>query len=160
MADSAYYGRPATAASLPTPGTGVSTTGSEVEGRLFVGGLSWQTTEESLRWHFEQYGQVAAVELMRDRTTGQPRGFGFVVFKNASSVDLVLQTPVHEINHKVSTSKSNARGRAMEHCPPHMANASCQLGCRCETSSSEGCSPPIDSPGSKQSAFKGCFVQQ
>lgn len=31
-------------------------------GKIFVGGLSWQTTEESLRWHFEQYGRVVSVE--------------------------------------------------------------------------------------------------
>jgi RNA recognition motif-containing protein len=38
--------------------------------KIFVGGLSWQTNEESLRWHFEQYGPVISVEVMRDRNTG------------------------------------------------------------------------------------------
>ena len=51
------------------------------QGKIFVGGLSWQTTEESLRWHFEQYGPVVSVEVMRDRVTGDPRGFAFVVFR-------------------------------------------------------------------------------
>jgi RNA-binding protein Musashi len=53
------------------------------------------------------------VELMRDRNTGKPRGFGFVVFKDGSSVDLVLETSVHEINHKVvDVKRAQARGVA------------------------------------------------
>jgi RNA-binding protein Musashi len=110
MADDSYYGRnsanissPQTTSSTaaPTPNSGTRTGNADVESRLFLGGLSWQTTEESLRFHFEQYGQVAAVEIMRDRNTGQPRGFGFVVFADKASVDSVMETPVHEINHKV-----------------------------------------------------------
>jgi RNA recognition motif-containing protein len=38
--------------------------------KLFVGALSWQTTEESLRLHFEKYGPVYSVEVVRDRHTG------------------------------------------------------------------------------------------
>ena len=49
--------------------TGISLQHSDAA-KIFVGGLSWQTTEESLRWHFEQYGTVVSVEVMRDRHTG------------------------------------------------------------------------------------------
>jgi RNA recognition motif-containing protein len=45
---------------------------SDPGGKIFVGGLSWQTTEEALRFHFEQYGPVESVEVMRDRNTGKP----------------------------------------------------------------------------------------
>jgi RNA recognition motif-containing protein len=38
--------------------------------KIFVGALSWQTTEDSLRSHFEKYGPVQSVELVRDRHTG------------------------------------------------------------------------------------------
>lgn len=38
--------------------------------KIFVGALSWQTTEESLRVHFERYGPVQSVEVVRDRHTG------------------------------------------------------------------------------------------
>ena len=69
--------------------------------KIFVGGLSWQTTEESLRYHFEQFGTVVSVEVMRDRVTGDPRGFAFVVFSEESIVDLVMSERKHEINHKV-----------------------------------------------------------
>ena len=64
--------------------------------KIFVGGLSWQTTEETLRYHFEQYGEVVSVEVMRDRQTGDPRGFAFVVFKSDETVDLILKSCPHE----------------------------------------------------------------
>lgn len=81
--------------------------------KIFVGGLSWQTTEESLRYHFEQYGPVVSVEVMRDRNTGDPRGFAFVVFKDIETVDLVMKEARHEINHKiVDVKRAQARGVA------------------------------------------------
>jgi RNA-binding protein Musashi len=45
-----------------------------------MGGLSWQTSEESLHYHFEQYGPVVLVEGMRDWNMGDFCGFTFVVF--------------------------------------------------------------------------------
>lgn len=81
--------------------------------KIFVGGLSWQTTEESLRYHFEQYGTVVSVEVMRDRVTGDPRGFAFVVFRDVETVNLVMAEPRHEINHKVvDVKRAQARGIA------------------------------------------------
>lgn len=59
MGDNSYYG----SASTGGGGGGGDRGGSKPAGggnldqnKIFVGGLSWQTTEESLRWHFEQYG--------------------------------------------------------------------------------------------------------
>ena len=79
--------------------------------KIFVGGLSWQTTEETLRYHFEQYGEVVSVEVMRDRNTGDPRGFAFVVFKEDATVELVMSNLPHEINHKVvDVKRAQARG--------------------------------------------------
>jgi len=81
--------------------------------KIFVGGLSWQTTEEPLRYHFEQYGEVTSVEVMRDRNTGDPRGFAFVVFKDDATVELVMANLPHEINHKVvDVKRAQARGAA------------------------------------------------
>jgi RNA-binding protein Musashi len=81
--------------------------------KIFVGGLSWQTTEESLQFHFEQFGPVASVDVMRDRNTGDPRGFAFVVFRDASTIDLVMNEEKHEINHKiVDVKRAQARGQA------------------------------------------------
>jgi cold-inducible RNA-binding protein len=46
--------------------------------RLYVGNLSYTTTEEGLREAFEEYGQVESATIVTDRETGRPRGFGFV----------------------------------------------------------------------------------
>jgi cold-inducible RNA-binding protein len=45
---------------------------------LFVGNMSFQTTESDLRALFEPFGQVTRVHIVNDRETGQPRGFAFV----------------------------------------------------------------------------------
>ena len=46
--------------------------------KIYVGNLSFQTTEDQLRQMFEEHGQVASASLVMDRETGRPRGFGFV----------------------------------------------------------------------------------
>lgn len=61
------------------------------QGKLFIGGVSWETTEEKLKEHFENYGEVSQTVIMRDKNTGRPRGFGFVVFSDPSILDTVLQ---------------------------------------------------------------------
>ena len=45
---------------------------------IYVGNLSFQTTDDSLRAAFEAYGQVASAAIIRDKYSGQSRGFGFV----------------------------------------------------------------------------------
>ncbi len=45
---------------------------------LYVGNLSWSSTEDEVRAAFEAYGEVTSVKLIEDRETGRPRGFGFV----------------------------------------------------------------------------------
>uniref|UniRef100_A0A3B3QRJ5 Cold inducible RNA binding protein n=1 Tax=Paramormyrops kingsleyae TaxID=1676925 RepID=A0A3B3QRJ5_9TELE len=52
------------------------------EGKLFVGGLSFDTNEESLEEAFSKYGTIAKVDVIRDRETHRSRGFGFVTFEN------------------------------------------------------------------------------
>ncbi|XP_074290883.1 heterogeneous nuclear ribonucleoprotein 1-like [Silene latifolia] len=61
------------------------------QGKLFVGGISWETSEEKLKEYFGQYGDVLQANIMRDKTTGRPRGFGFVHFSDPSVLDRVLQ---------------------------------------------------------------------
>ena len=51
---------------------------------IFVGNLSFGTSEETVRSLFEAHGTVDRVNIVRDRDTGQPRGFGFVEMANDS----------------------------------------------------------------------------
>jgi RNA recognition motif-containing protein len=52
--------------------------------RLYVGNLSFQTTENDLQDLFQQYGKVLEVALMMDRGTGRSRGFAFVTMEDAT----------------------------------------------------------------------------
>jgi len=55
--------------------------------KLFVGGLAWATTDESLREAFEAFGEVTEAKVILDRDTGRSRGFGFVTFTEAQAAD-------------------------------------------------------------------------
>uniref|UniRef100_A0A8C8GXG1 DAZ-associated protein 1 n=1 Tax=Oncorhynchus tshawytscha TaxID=74940 RepID=A0A8C8GXG1_ONCTS len=66
--------------------------------KLFVGGLDWSTTQETLRNYFSQYGEVVDCVIMKDKTTNQSRGFGFVKFKDPNCVRTVLETKPHNLD--------------------------------------------------------------
>ena len=53
--------------------------------KLFVGGLSWDTTESTLRAAFEPFGALEEAVVVSDRETGRSRGFGFVTFSSGDS---------------------------------------------------------------------------
>lgn len=59
-------------------------------GKLFVGGISWDTNDERLREYFETFGDVVEAVIMRDRSTGRARGFGFVVFSDPAVAEQVV----------------------------------------------------------------------
>ncbi|CAA0814012.1 RNA-binding (RRM/RBD/RNP motifs) family protein [Striga hermonthica] len=60
-------------------------------GKLFVGGISWDTNEERLKEYFGTYGEVVEAVIMRDRTTGRARGFGFIVFADPVVAEKVVK---------------------------------------------------------------------
>jgi RNA recognition motif-containing protein len=53
--------------------------------KLYVGNLSFDATEDSLRALFAQHGTVDSAKLISDRETGRPRGFGFVEMPSADA---------------------------------------------------------------------------
>jgi cold-inducible RNA-binding protein len=53
--------------------------------KIYVGNLSFDTSEDALRALFAQHGTVESVKLISDRETGRPRGFGFVEMSNADA---------------------------------------------------------------------------
>lgn len=60
-------------------------------GKLFIGGISWDTDEDRLKEYFSAYGDVVEAVIMKDRTTGRARGFGFVVFADPSVAERVIK---------------------------------------------------------------------
>jgi len=55
--------------------------------KVYVGNLSWNTTDETLRENFSQFGQILDSIVMRDRETGRSRGFGFVTYGSQQEAD-------------------------------------------------------------------------
>jgi len=53
--------------------------------KLYVGNLPFSATEDAVRTAFAAHGAVESVAVVMDRTTGQPRGFGFVEMSNADA---------------------------------------------------------------------------
>jgi RNA recognition motif-containing protein len=63
---------------------------------VYVGNLSYETTEDTLRKMFGEFGEVQAVNLITDRDTGRPKGFGFVEMVEEAAA----QTAIQELNGK------------------------------------------------------------
>jgi len=59
------------------------------EGKMFIGGLNWDTTDEGLRNYFSQFGKVEACTIMRD-AGGRSRCFAFLTFEDPASVNAVM----------------------------------------------------------------------
>ncbi len=59
--------------------------------KIYVGNLNYATTEESLTNCFSQFGEVLSSIVIKDRATGQSKGFGFVEFAEAQSADAAIE---------------------------------------------------------------------
>lgn len=60
-------------------------------GKMFIGGLNWDTTEDGLVSYFSKYGEILDYTIMKDASTGRSRGFGFLTFKDPRAVDEVIK---------------------------------------------------------------------
>ncbi|MEE6465894.1 hypothetical protein FKM82_006737 [Ascaphus truei] len=69
--------------------------------KLFIGGLSFETTEESLRKYYEQWGKLTDCVVMRDPASKRSRGFGFVTFSSMNEVDAAMSARPHSIDGRV-----------------------------------------------------------
>ncbi len=68
-----------------------------MESKLYVGNLSYDTTEDSLRTAFASAGTVVSVDIIKDRDTGKMKGFAFVTM----SSDAEAQTATKTLNEKM-----------------------------------------------------------
>merc|ERR1719427_135455 len=78
---------------------------AEIMRKLFVGNLDFNTTEEQLKAHFEQYGEVEKVNMHKNHETGKSKGSGFVTFQNSSGVDNVQMCRPHKLEGKILDTK-------------------------------------------------------
>ncbi|KAL3820097.1 hypothetical protein ACJIZ3_006002 [Penstemon smallii] len=66
--------------------------------KVFVGGLAWETPKESLREHFDKYGDILEAVIIFDKITGRSKGYGFVTFKDAEAAKNACEDSTPIIN--------------------------------------------------------------
>ena len=66
--------------------------------KLFIGGLDYKTTEDTLRSHFDQWGEIVDCVVMRDPQSKRSRGFGFITYSKASMVDAAQASRPHKVD--------------------------------------------------------------
>lgn len=68
---------------------------------MFIGGLDYRTTDDGLKSHFEKWGRVVDVVVMKDPRTKKSRGFGFITYSKSSMVDDAQNARPHKIDGRV-----------------------------------------------------------
>src|SRR4029450_14163593 len=87
--------------------------GDSMAAKLYVGGLSYSTTSETLREFFAQSGNVESATVITDRFSGQSRGFGFVEM----ATDAEAQTAIQKLNdqpfegRRITVQPANSSGQ-------------------------------------------------
>jgi cold-inducible RNA-binding protein len=61
-----------------------------METRLYIGNMSHETSEQDLRTMFAEAGTVSSVDLIMDRQTGKPKGFGFVTMSSQAEAEKAI----------------------------------------------------------------------
>lgn len=70
----------------------------EADRKLFVRGLSWDTSNDTFRAEFQKFGELEEAMVAIDRKTGKSKGFGFITYKHKTSADRALQQPQKTID--------------------------------------------------------------
>uniref|UniRef100_A0A8C6BIJ6 Heterogeneous nuclear ribonucleoprotein A1 pseudogene 48 n=1 Tax=Monodon monoceros TaxID=40151 RepID=A0A8C6BIJ6_MONMO len=78
--------------------------------KLFIGGLSFETTDDSLRSHCEQRGALTDCVVTRDPSTRRSRGFGVVTYATVEEVDAAMKARPHEVDGRVGEPKRAVSG--------------------------------------------------
>nr|GEX08898.1 UBP1-associated protein 2B-like isoform X1 [Tanacetum cinerariifolium] len=80
--------------------------------KIFVYGLAWDTTKETLKAVFKAYGEIEDCTVVMDRVTGKAKGFGFVQFKYRKGASKALKDPKKKIGNRVVNCQLASLGNA------------------------------------------------
>lgn len=86
----------------------------EKTSKIFVGGVSQETTDQEFKDFFAQFGRVVDATLMMDKDTGRPRGFGFVTFESEAGVEACLARDLEIHGKLIEVKKAQPRGNLRE----------------------------------------------
>ncbi|XP_052197444.1 uncharacterized protein LOC127804608 isoform X2 [Diospyros lotus] len=106
----------------PVPGTGSGLQflnypfGDTTFTKVFVGGLAWETQSETLRRHFEQYGEILEAVVITDKHTGRSKGYGFVTFRDPESAKKACMDP----NPVIDGRRANCNLASLGRSPPSL----------------------------------------
>ncbi|XP_078432443.1 uncharacterized protein LOC144704080 [Wolffia australiana] len=70
--------------------------------KIFVHGLNWTTTADTLRSFFGQYGEIEECKIVTDRITGKSKGYGFILFRHRRTSRLALREPQKSIDGRMT----------------------------------------------------------
>ena len=93
---------------------------------IYVGNLSYNATEETVRQAFESFGQIISARIIKDKYTGQSRGFGFVEMPEQSRAQAAIkglngkefmgkQISVNEARPRTDRGRSGGQGGRMDY---------------------------------------------
>ncbi|XP_010209581.1 PREDICTED: RNA-binding protein 34 [Tinamus guttatus] len=85
---------------------------------IFLGNLSYDISDDSVREHFADCGDIVAVRIVRDRQTGMGKGFGYILFENTDAVHLALKLNNSDLmGRKVRVKRCVEKGKAQQQNP-------------------------------------------
>lgn len=85
--------------------------------KLFIRGLGWDTTQESLRSVFSSYGELEEAVVISDKTTGKSKGYGFITFRHVDGVVLALKDPSKKIDGRITVVQLASAGLSEKSAP-------------------------------------------
>ncbi|XP_066395044.1 probable RNA-binding protein ARP1 [Miscanthus floridulus] len=88
--------------------------------KVFVGGLAWETHKDTLREHFERYGDILEAVIISDKLTGRSKGYGFVTFKEADAAKKACEDATPVINGRRANCNLASLGAKPRPQPPHI----------------------------------------
>lgn len=92
--------------------------------KVFVGGLAWETHKDTLREHFERYGDILEAVIISDKLTGRSKGYGFVTFKEADAAKKACEDATPVINGRRANCNLASLGAKPRPQPPHLLRPS------------------------------------
>ncbi|XP_030926742.1 UBP1-associated protein 2C-like isoform X2 [Quercus lobata] len=99
-----------------------------VHRKLFVRGLAWNTTSETLCAAFQVHGEIEEGAVISDKTTGKSRGYGFITFKHMESAHNALKAPSKMIDGRLAVCNLACEGLSGASTTPDLAQRKLYIG--------------------------------
>ncbi|EQC37455.1 hypothetical protein SDRG_05058 [Saprolegnia diclina VS20] len=133
-------------------------------GKIFIGGLSYETTDDKLRAYFGAYGAVTDAVVMKDPISRRSRGFGFITYADPACVDRALAQPNHVLdNRRVEAKRAVPRAESSRDTSSISTRGNVSAGSSVSSASAVGATKKIFVGGlhyeTKDAEFKTYFQQ-